>query len=323
MIRSIQWLLFVAAALAAPAALGQAWPSKPVRILTLFEAGSSGDTTARVFVAGMSESLGQPVVLDNIAGAGGVLAAERVARSAPDGYTLLYSLSSVHIMRPYLTRQLPFHPIDAFTPITEIGSGVTMLVAHPTAPFSTFREMLDYARANPGKVAYGTSGIGSPTHLTGEQIRQITGIDMLHVPYKAVARALQDVMAGQLPTSYAISSLALPAARAGKIKILAIQGDRWSREPGIPTIKEVLPNFEPPPSWSGLFAPAGLPRPLLMRLHADSVKVLRSPEVQEKAAARDYMILTHDSPEIFLAKIRREYAMVGEVVKRAGIKPID
>ena len=200
-------------------ALAQPYPSKPIRLFTLFAAGSTGDTTARVFAAPFGDALGQQVVLENMPGAGGVLAAERVARAAPDGYTLLISLSSVHVMRPYLSRQTPFHPIDDFTPITQFGTAVTLLVANTAASYRSMRELIDHARANPGKLSYGTSGVGSPTHLAGELIGQLTGAVIVHVPYKAVSQAFQDVRGGQLPLAFAISSQVMPAVKSGKSRV--------------------------------------------------------------------------------------------------------
>ncbi|MFM9970364.1 MAG: Bug family tripartite tricarboxylate transporter substrate binding protein [Burkholderiales bacterium] len=302
----------------------QAYPVKPVRLLTLFAAGSTGDASARVFAGPFGDALGQQVVLENVPGAGGVLAAERVARAAPDGYTLLYSLSSVHVMRPYLARQTPFDPVNDFTPITQIGTAITLLVANTSAPYRSFRELIDYAKANPGKVSYGTSGVGSPTHLAGELIGQLTQINIVHVPYKAVSQAFQDVMGGQLPLAFAISSQVLPAIKSGKIRVLAVmEDDRYNQMPDIPSMQEVVANFQAPPSWPGLFAPAKLPPPILQRLHAEAVKVLNSNEVKEKLATRDFYVSTQKSPEEFLAKIKREMALVGRVVKSAGIQPTD
>jgi tripartite-type tricarboxylate transporter receptor subunit TctC len=305
-------------------AFAQAYPSKPVRLFTLFAAGSTGDTTARALAGPLGDALGQQVLVENLPGAGGVLAAERVARSAPDGYTLLYSLSSVHIMRVFLSRQTPFHPVNDFTPITQTGVTVTLLVGSPNLPAGSLRELLDYAKANPGKVSYGTSGIGSPTHLTGELIKQLENVDLVHVPYKAVSQAFLDVMGGQIPLTFAISSQVLPAVKSGKVKVLAVMEDgRYSMLPDVPSISEVIPKFEPPPSWPGLFGPAGLPQAVLRRIHADTVRVLNAPEMKAKLAARDFQVITQKSPEEFMAKIQRELALVGGIVKRAGIQPAD
>jgi tripartite-type tricarboxylate transporter receptor subunit TctC len=322
--KSIAVLVAACAGLAATLAPAQSFPSKPIRLLTLFAPGSTGDTTSRTFAGPFGDALGQPVILENVPGAGGVLAAERVARAAPDGYTLMVSLSSVHIMRVFLARQTPFDPVNDFTPITQLGSAITLLVANPNLPYKSLRELIDYARANPGKVSYGTSGVGSPTHLAGELIGQLTGANIVHVPYKAVSQAFNDVVGGQLPLAYAISSQVMPAARAGKVRVLAVMEDeRYATLPEVPTIQDVLPKFEAPPSWPGLFGPKGLPAPVLQRLHAEALRVLNSAEVKDKLAAREFYVSPQKSPEEFMAKIKRELVLIGGIVKRAGIQPTD
>ena len=322
--RAISAAFAACACLASALTPAQTFPSKPIRLLTLFAPGSTGDTTARTFAGPFGEALGQQVILENMPGAGGVLAAERVARAAPDGHTLLVSLSSVHIMRVFLSRQTPFDPVNDFTPITQLGSAVTLLVAHPGLPYKSLRELIDYARANPGKASYGTSGVGSPTHLAGVLIGQLTGTNIVHVPYKAVSQAFNDVVGGQLPLAYAISSQVMPAARAGKVRVLAVlEEERYATLPDVPTIQEVVPRFEAPPSWPGLFGPKGLPDPVLRRLHSEAFKVLNSPEVKEKLAAREFYVSPQKSPEEFMAKIKRELALIGGIVKRAGIQPTE
>ena len=322
--RAISAAFAACACLASALTPAQTFPSKPIRLLTLFAPGSTGDTTARTFAGPFGDALGQPVILENLPGAGGVLAAERVARAAPDGHTLLVSLSSVHIMRVFLSRQTPFDPVNDFTPITQLGSAVTLLVAHPGLPYKSLRELIDYAKANPGKASYGTSGVGSPTHLAGVLIGQLTGTNIVHVPYKAVSQAFNDVVGGQLPLAYAISSQVMPAARAGKVRVLAVlEEERYATLPDVPTIQEVVPRFEAPPSWPGLFGPKGLPDPVLRRLHSEAFKVLNSPEVKEKLAAREFYVSPQKSPEEFMAKIKRELALIGGIVKRAGIQPTE
>jgi tripartite-type tricarboxylate transporter receptor subunit TctC len=327
--RTFRWWIESAAwfcgavAFSCATAWAQPYPAKPVHVLTLFVPGSTGDTTARIWCASLANVLGQPVLLDNVPGAGGVLAAERVSKAAPDGHTLLFSLSSVHVFRSFLSRNTPFHPVNDFTPITELGETITLLVANASAPFGSLRDMLDYAKANPGKLAYGTSGVGSPTHLAGELIKQLTGVEMVHVPYKGVAQALQDSIAGQIPLSYAIAGLAWPAFRSGRIKVLAVTGEtRYPRMPDVPTLAEALPGYESVPSWTGVFAPPHLPQVLLKRLHADIVKSVGVPEVRAKLAEGDFQVITN-TPEEFLAKIRRETEHVGRIVRRAGIQPVD
>ena len=309
---------------ASSAAAAQSWPAKPIRLMIIFAAGSSGDLFVRVFAPGLAESLGQPVVIENVAGAGGVVAAELVARAAPDGYTLLASISGTHVQRLYLARSSPFHPVNDFTPITTVVESVTYMVANSALPVNSLRDLIEYAKANPGKISYGTSGVGSPTHMVGELIKQNSGIDMVHVPYKAIAQAFQDAVGGQIPVSFAISNQVMAPWKAGKIRILAIaNAQRYQQMPDVPTIAEIVPGYEPVPSWTGTFAPANLPPIILRRIHADMVKAINAPEAARKLTDAGAIVMTSKSPEDFAARIRREVESVGRVVKRAGIQPVD
>ena len=314
-------LLLIAACSPATA---QSWPSKPLRLLTIFAAGSSGDLFVRVLAPGFAENLGQPVIIENVTGAGGVVAAERVARAAPDGYTLLASISGTHVQRLYLAKSSPFHPVNDFTPITTVVESVTYMIANSALPVNSLRELIEYAKANPGKISYGSSGVGSPTHMVGELINQNAGIDMLHVPYKAIAQAFQDAVGGQIPVSFAISNQVIAPWKAGKIRILAIaNAQRYQQMPDIPTITEIVPGYEPVPSWTGTFAPTNLPPAILRRVHADMVKAINSPEAARKLTDAGAIVMTSGTPEEFASRIRREVESVGRVVKRAGIQAVD
>jgi len=307
--------------LAAPlAALPQSYPSKPVHLITQFAAGSTGDVLCRVMANALADATRVPVIVDNRPGAGGVLAAELAARSAPDGYSLLVATTGTQVMRVYLAKNQSFDPVKDFTPITELGETATLLVAHPSFPAHSLREMLEYARSHPGQVTYGTSGIGSPHHLSGELLQQLTGVQLVHVPYKASAQALQDTIAGQLMTTFAISGLAVPAVRSGKVHALAVNRDsRFAALPDVPTISEVVPGFETPPSWTGLFGPAAMPQPLLRQVHALVVKSLNAAAVRSKLAEGYFDVITNKTPEDFQVQIAREITLVGRIVKAAGI----
>ncbi|MFM9969194.1 MAG: Bug family tripartite tricarboxylate transporter substrate binding protein [Burkholderiales bacterium] len=299
----------------------QSYPAKPIHLVTIFVAGSSGDFSIRVLAPSLSTSVGQPVVVENVAGAGGALATERVARAAPDGHTLLATIAGTHIIRPFLTKNISYDPVKDFTPVTQTTESITYLLAHQSVPVNSMRELIDYAKANPRKIAYGSSGIGSPTHLLGEVVKQMTGADMVHVPYKAVATALQDTISGQLQVSFAIAGGVRAAIRSGKIKVLATTGSlKDPAMPEVPTMPEVIPGYEPVPNWTGLFAPGGLSAPLLKRVHEDIVKALNVPETKKKLAEGEFYVATR-TPEEFLAKIRAETALVARVVKSAGIQP--
>jgi tripartite-type tricarboxylate transporter receptor subunit TctC len=299
----------------------QSYPVKPVHLVTQFAAGSTGDVLSRILATSMNELSGQPVVVDNRPGAGGVLAAELVARSAPDGYNLLVATTGTQVMRVHLAKNQSFDPVKDFTPITEVGETVTLFVANPSVAANSMRELLDYARKNPGKVVYGTSGVGSPHHLSGELIQQLTGVQLTHVPYKASSAALQDTVSGQLMTTFAISGLAVPAVRSGKVKALAINRPaRFGALPDVPTMSEVIPGFETPPSWTGMFGPANLPQPLLRQVHSLLVKALNVPSVKAKLAEGYFDVITNSSPEEYQAQLKREIDLVGKIVKSAKIQ---
>ncbi|MFM9968199.1 MAG: Bug family tripartite tricarboxylate transporter substrate binding protein [Burkholderiales bacterium] len=301
-------------------AQAQPYPTKPVRIFTQFAAGASGDTTVRIMSAPFSEIIGQPVIIENRAGAGGVLAAEAVARAAPDGYTLLAGSSSTQIIRIFLSKSIPFDPVRDFTPITQITESVPTIVLNPRLPVNSLGELIDYARRNPGKIAFGTSGIGSDHHLSGEEIKQLMKLDMLHVPYKAGAQALVDVISGQLPMAFVIHTQALPHIRSGKARALAVVKEkRFALLPEVPTVTEVIPAFEVPPSWTGLLGPAGLPSALLSRIAADAIRAMNLPETRARYAEGGQEVIA-STPEEFTAKIRRNLELVGRIVKAAGIQ---
>ena len=305
-------------------ALAQSYPAKPIRFINIFAAGSSGDLFVRIFSNGFAENLGQPVIIENLTGAGGVVAAERVARAAPDGYTILASISGTHIQRLFLAKSTPFHPVNDFTPITTVAESVTYLIANSALPVNSLKELIEYAKANPGKLSYASSGVGSPSHLATEVLKATAGIDLVHVPYKAIAQALQDAISGQIPLSYAISNQVIPPWKAGKIKILAINNpERYKPMGDIPTIGEVVPGYEAAPSWTGVFGPANLPAPILRRIHADMVKAINAPEAVKKYTEAGAMVVTSATPEEFSARIRREVEVVGRIVKRAGIQAVE
>ncbi len=311
----------LAALLALPlAAAGQSYPSKPVHLITQFAAGSTGDVLCRVMAGALSDATHVPVIVENRPGAGGVLAAELVARSAPDGYSLLVATTGTQVMRVHLAKNQSFDPVKDFTAITELGETATLLVAHPSFPAHSLRELIDYARSHPGQVNYGTSGIGSPHHLSGELLQQLAGIQLVHVPYKASAQALQDTVAGQLMTTFAISGLAVPAVRSGKVRALAVNRDsRLDTLPDVPTISQVVPGFQTPPAWTGLFGPASMPQTLLRQVHALVVKTLNAPAVRAKLAEGYFEVITNKTPEDYQAQLAREIDLVGRIVKASGI----
>jgi tripartite-type tricarboxylate transporter receptor subunit TctC len=313
-------LFGLAAALCCGTCFGQAYPSKPVRMITVFTPGSSGDFSGRLVAGGLSSLMGQPVVLENVPGASGVLAAQRVVQAAPDGYTLLYSHSGVVISLFHLSRNKPFDPVKDFTPISKATESLTYLVTNPSLPPSSLREFIDYAKTNPGKVAYGSAGVGSPTHMTAEVFSNAAGVDLLHIPYKGVSLALTDIISGNLASGFIISPAIAQALKSGKVKVLAAMGaTRSPRLTDIPSVKELMPSYEPPPSWTGVLGPAKMPAALVSRLHSDLGKAMASPDVRAKLADSDTVASLSASPAEFAANIQSQSAMIGDVVKRAKI----
>jgi tripartite-type tricarboxylate transporter receptor subunit TctC len=315
-------IAFCTGAFALPfSAFAQSFPVKPIRIVTQYAPGSSGDTSLRIVAPTMSRSLGQPVLIDNRAGAGGILAAEQVLRAQPDGYTLVASSSALYVIRPFLVKSMPFDPARDFTPVTLYQEAITLLVANPSFLPNSLKELLDHARSNPGKVAFGTSGIGTEGHLTGAEIAELTGVNMTHVPYKASAQALLDTVSGQLPTSFAIYAAALPFLNSGKVKPLAIVMDgRSARLPNVPAISEVIPGFESPTSWTGIFGPAGMPPALARRIQSEFAKAAKDPETLAKLTKGGFDVVASD-PDQFAARMKREIALIARLVKAAGIRP--
>jgi tripartite-type tricarboxylate transporter receptor subunit TctC len=220
-----------------------------------------------------------------------------------------------------MVRGPSFDTLKDFTPITALYSAITLLVAHPSVPVNSMGELIEYARRNPGKFSYGSSGIGTDHHLTGEQIRILTGAEIVHVPYKATAQALIDVVTGQLPLTYAITGAAGTFIKTGKIKVLGVvKNQRVALLPDVPAFGEVMPKFQQPPNWTAIFGPAGLPPPVLSRLNSAIVKSMHHPDAQARWVANGYEVIGN-TPEEFATQIKLQTALVASIVKSAGITP--
>ena len=320
----LAWACLAASGASVPgAAFAQAFPSKPTRLITQFGPGAPGDLIARLVAQQLSEVTGQPVVVDNRVGAGGVLALTAVARAAPDGYTLSVSNSTVPVVSVVLAKTPPpFDPVKDLTPVTIVGDIATLIVASSTLPQNSLREVIDFAKSNPGKISYGTTGVGGPQHMAGEQIRLLTGADLTHIPYKT--SPVLDAASGALQLAFVVSAQALPLIKAGKVKLVAVLADsRFRLMPEVPTVTEVVPGFEPPPRWTAMFAPGGLPPAILHRLHADIVKGMGSPQGRTRTIDLGFEPLTSKSPEEFAAQVHREIELVARIAKAANIPKTD
>lgn len=302
----------------------QGYPNKPIRMVTEFGAGAGGDIILRVVTTAMVDLLGQAIVVENRAGAGGVLAAEVVVRATPDGYTLgTYSPNALVTRRVLAKAGSPIDVLKDLTPITALGDAVMLVFVQPNGPIKSLKELIDFARANPGKLSYGSSGFGSIHHLAQEQVAMITGANMLHIPYKTGTEAVAALVSGQIPVTYAILGSIGPHLRAGKVVPLARVGSsRLESMPQVPALTEIAPGFEPPPGWEGMFAPAGLPQPVLRRLHADAVKALALPQTKAKITDLGFDIIGN-TPEEFTALIKSQIELVSRIAKSAKIQPIE
>ena len=304
-------------------AWSQAYPTKPIRTIVQFNPGTPGDLIARVAAQVMTENLGQPVIVENRTGAGGVVAVGAVARATSDGYTLLVSNASVPAVLPVLSKNpLPFDTQKDLTPITIIGDIAMLIVANPALPFNNLKELVEYAKANPGKVNYGTTGVGTSMHLSGEQISQLTGAPMTHIPYKT--SPVLDAASGALQLAFVVGAQGLPLIKGGKVKLITlIAPSRFKPMPDVPLVNEVLPNFETPPQWTGLLGPGNLPPAITKRLFADMVRGLTSPEGRAKVIEVGFEPMVSKSPEEFAELIKQQQELVARVVKSAGIPKLD
>jgi tripartite-type tricarboxylate transporter receptor subunit TctC len=318
--KTLKWLCAVAAlALALPAA-AQGYPSKPIRFVVPYPAGGPLDTVARLLAQKVSESTRQPVVVDNKPGAGGNIGADIVAKSPPDGYTILMGAVATHAINPTLYASIPYDPVRDFTPVTQVASTPNVLVVNPAVPANDVKGFIAYARANPGKLNFGSGSTGSAGHLAGELFNAQAGVKMTHVPYKGAAPAMQDLLGGRIELMFDNLASSLAQVKAGKVRALAVTTARRSGlAPDLPTIAESgLPEFDIS-TWFGVFAPAGVPRDVVDRLHAEFTRALAAPDVREKMLALGAEPVGN-RPEEFAAYIRREAEKYARVIKASGAK---
>ena len=311
---------FLIALFAAAQAVAQTYPDKPVHLIVPFSAGSAVDTLARVPGQKLAELWGQPIVVDNRTGANTIIGTEAAAKAAPDGYTLLLTNDAALATNPALYPKLPYAPLRDFAPITLGASIPVVLVAHASQPFASVQDLIQYAKANPGKLHYASGGNGSAQHVPMEMFKQIAGIDLVHVPYKGLGPAFNDVISGQIPIMFAGLSNTPPHIKAGRIRALAIgSAKRSSAMPDVPTMQEAgVPGFDYS-AWAGVLAPAGTPPAIVQKVNADWARVIAMPEVRDKLVALGFE-LTPTSPAEFGEMIRREMAKVAKVVKDANIR---
>ncbi len=305
---------------AAPPASSQGFPSKPIHFVVPYPAGGPLDTVARLLGQKVSESVKQPVIVDNKPGAGGNIGADAVAKSPPDGYTILMGAVATHAINPTLYANIPYDPVKDFAPVTQVASTPNVLVVNPSLPVRDVREFIAYAKAHPGQLNFGSGSTGSAGHLAGELFKTMAGVQMVHVPYKGAGPAMQDLIGGQIQLMFDNLASSLGQIRAGKVRALAVTtAKRSSLAPELPTIAESgLPGFDIS-TWFGVFAPGGTPPAVVARLHDEFARALAAPDVREKMLNLGAEPVGN-TPAQFAAYIRSEAEKYARLVRASGAK---
>jgi tripartite-type tricarboxylate transporter receptor subunit TctC len=301
-------------------AAAQTYPDRPIRLIAPFAAGGPSDIMARLVSQKLNESMGQPVVVDNRAGAGGAVGCEIAARAAPDGYTLLLGSSGNLSVNPSLYKKLPYDPVKDFQPITQLEAGPQVLVVHPAVAAESVQELIALAKAKPHALNFASGGTGTGNHLASELFKATAGIDIVHVPYKGTGQALTDLVGGQVQMMMSSLLPAMPQVKAGRLRALAVtSAKRTPVLPDLPTIAESgMPGFETT-SWHGILVPARTPKTIAARLHDELVKMLAQPDVRARFTSEGIDAIGN-TPQEFAAYIRSETVKYAKVIQQAGIK---
>jgi tripartite-type tricarboxylate transporter receptor subunit TctC len=303
-------------------AQAQGWqPSRPITMVVPFPPGPALDLVARLVAKKIEGPLGQTIVVENRTGANGTIGSAAVARAKADGETLLAATAGTHVTAVHLMKNLPYDPIKDFSPIVAAVEPVTCLAVHPSLPVNSVPELIAYAKAHPGELSFGSSGVGSVFHLMGELFNETAGVKINHVPYRGVAPAMQDLLGGHIPMVFIAVANADAAAKAGKVKILAVlEPARYAGLPGVPSMSEIIPAFRKPSSWFGFVGPPRLPAPIVARLNAEMNKALHEPDIVQSFHANGYDVIG-GTPEQFADLIKDGIARYGAIIKAAGIQP--
>jgi tripartite-type tricarboxylate transporter receptor subunit TctC len=295
-----------------------AFPEKPIRMIVISSAGGSTDMVARATGRALGEGLGQTVVLDNRPGGGGLIASDLTAKSRPDGYTILMANTS-HAVQPSLHAKLPYDPLRDFAPVSLVALTHSLLLVHPSLPVKTTRELIDYAKANPGKLNYASGTNGSSAHIGSELLKLMAGMDIVRVPYKGTAENLNALIANEVQVSFVTMPAALPLINSGRLRVLALGGPRRAtRLPDVPTVAETLPGYDIG-TWHGVLAPAGTPPAIVARMSAELAKMAKNPEAREQAAAQG-LELVGSTPQELDTYIRTQITKFAKMVKATGMR---
>ncbi len=318
--RLIANLLCAVLGVAAVTAVAQTYPNRPIRMLVGYPPGGSVDASARILAERLGPALGQTVLVENRTGATGNIAAEALTKAAPDGYTI-YMGTTINAVSVSLFRNLPYDPVRDFAPVSKVVISPSILVVHPSVPANNVRELVAYARANPGKLAYASTGAGSSPHLCAELFSSLAGIRMLHVPYKGGAPAMTDLLGGQVALSFSNPTSITPHMASGRIRALAVTtAKRYANLPALPTmIEEGYPDFDLS-AWYGVIAPAGTPTEIINRLNAEIGKILRMADVQALLAAQG-LEAQPSTPAELARELKDEIAKFAKLLNDAGVKP--
>jgi tripartite-type tricarboxylate transporter receptor subunit TctC len=301
-------------------AFAQTYPDKPIRILVGFAAGGPADISARLIADRLAEAWGQPMVVENVTGAAGNLATDRVAKAAPDGYTLLLAASATIVTNPSLYQKLPFDPVKDLSPVTQICFTPNILAVPSDVPASSVPELVAFVRAHPGALTYGSAGVGTSQHLAGELFKTMAGIDIQHVPYRGIAAVMPDLLGGRLTMAFGNISAILPLVREGKLRALAVSSrHRSPAVPDLPTMIEAgFADFDST-AWFALMARAGTPSAIIEKLHREVVRVLALPDVRKRFDDLGMEVVAN-TPAEFAAVIKDETPFWAKVIREAGIK---
>jgi tripartite-type tricarboxylate transporter receptor subunit TctC len=306
-------------ALSVPAAWGQAYPSKPIRVIVPAPPGSAPDFLSRLLAPKLGDMWGQALVIDNVLGAGGNIGTDRVAKAPPDGYTLLFNTIGPIGVNISMYSNLSFDPVKDFAPVTLVAKVPNILVVHPSVPVKSVQELISYAKANPGKLRYGSPGSGTSNHLSAELLKLMAGIDLLHIPYKSSAQMTTDILGGQVEVVFHNAPVLLPHVKSGALRGLGITSStRHASAPELPPIADAVPGFEVT-AWFGFMAPAQTPAAVVSKIHGDVVKAMASPDVRERMLTQAAEPIG-STPQEYAAFIKAEIEKWAKVVKQSGAK---
>ena len=318
--RIIRCGLVALSMLGAGPAAAQDYPDRPIRLLVGFAAGGPADIMARLVGDKLAEAWGKPVIVENVTGGAGNVAADRAAKAAPDGYTLMAAASATIVTNPSLYQKLGFDPVKDFAPITQAVYTPNLLAVPADLPVNSVAELVAYARAQPGKVTFGSAGVGTSQHLAGELFKTMAGIDITHVPYRGIAAVMPDLLAGRISMVFGNITAVLPLVREGRLRALAVTSPRrWASVPDLPTMIEAGYRDFDSTAWFGLMTPAGTPQPVIDKIHQETVRILARPEIRKRFDEIG-MAVIGNTPAEFAAVIAAETPQWAKVIKDAGVK---